>query len=195
MPAATVLRGRHVELSVASAADAGGIFAALDDDRVWVHVAGRPVDADGWAALIAQRRAASDWCPWTVRLLQPIAGLPAGAVVGSTSYLEVDPGAARGEIGATTYAPAVWATSVNPECKLLLLTFAFEELGFGRVQLKTDIRNLRSQRAIDRLGARYEGVLRRYQRRADGSVRDTVLFSITAEDWPGVRAGLRARLG
>ena len=82
---------------------------------------------------------------------------------------------------------------VNPECKLLLMEWAFEN-GFGRVQLKTDIRNARSQQAIARLGATFEGVLRRYQRRQDGSVRDTVLFSVTAEQWPAVRAGLAARL-
>jgi len=83
---------------------------------------------------------------------------------------------------------------VNPECKLLLLTYAFDELHMGRVQLKTDIRNHRSQQAIARLGATYEGVLRRYQRRADGSVRDTVMFSITAEEWPGVRQRLVDRV-
>jgi len=78
-------------------------------------------------------------------------------------------------------------------CKLLLMEWAFDR-GFGRVQLKTDIRNERSQQAIARLGATYEGVLRRYQRRQDGSVRDTVLFSVTAEEWPEVRHTLLARL-
>jgi len=88
----------------------------------------------------------------------------------------------------------VWASRVNPEAKLLLLRFAFDELGAGRVQLKTDIRNVRSAQAIARLGARFEGTLRRYQRRADDTVRDTVLFSILAEEWPEVRAGLQRRL-
>ena len=74
---------------------------------------------------------------------------------------------------------------MNPESKLLLLGLRVRQLGMGRVQLKTDIRNHRSQQAIARLGATYEGVLRRYQRRADGTVRDTVLFSVVAEDWPG----------
>ena len=81
---------------------------------------------------------------------------------------------------------------MNPACKLLLMEWAFDH-GFGRVQLKTDIRNARSQQAIARLGAQYEGVLRRYQRRQDDSVRDTVVFSVTAEDWPLVRDGLLAR--
>lgn len=83
---------------------------------------------------------------------------------------------------------------MNPECKLLLMQWAFEVSGMGRVQLKTDIRNARSQQAIARLGAQYEGVLRRYQRRQDGSVRDTVLFSVLADEWPAVKLGLQDRL-
>jgi RimJ/RimL family protein N-acetyltransferase len=106
----------------------------------------------------------------------------------------VSPRDARLEIGFTMYSPAVWGTVVNPQTKLLLLGHAFDDLGAGRVQLKTDIRNVRSQQAIARLGATYEGVLRRYQRRADGTVRDTVLFSIIAEEWPSVRSRLEARL-
>jgi hypothetical protein len=81
----------------------------------------------------------------------------------------------------------VWATTVNPETKLLLLQHGFEVLRAGRVQLKTDVRNQRSQQAIARLGAHYEGTLRRHFRRSDGTVRDSVLFSITAEDWPACR--------
>ena len=94
--------------------------------------------------------------------------------------------AARDRLHAST-RPRCGRRVVNPACKYLLMAWAFEH-GFGRVQLKTDIRNVRSQQAIARLGARYEGVLRRYQRRQDGSVRDTVVFSVTAEDWPAVRA-------
>ena len=82
---------------------------------------------------------------------------------------------------------------MNTEVKFELLSYAFEVLGAGRVQLKTDVRNVRSQRAIAAIGARYEGTLRRYQRRADGTIRDTALFAITAEDWPRVRAALIQR--
>ena len=121
--------------------------------------------------------------------------MAAGAVVGVTSYLYASPADARLEIGSTIYAPAVWASQVNPEAKLLLLEHAFDMLGVGRVQLKTDARNVRSQQAIARLGARYEGTLRRERRRADGTVRDSVLFSIVDEEWPAVRAGLLARIG
>jgi RimJ/RimL family protein N-acetyltransferase len=111
-----------------------------------------------------------------------------------SSYLEVSVHDARLEIGATAYRPSVWASAVNPDTKLLLLGYAFDDLHVGRVQLKTDVRNTRSQRAIARLGARCEGTLGRFQRRADGTVRDTVLFSILAEDWPRVRDGLQSRL-
>ena len=193
-PAAdTVLGGDWVELRPTVAEDAPRLCAALDDDRVWAHLAGRPVSPADVASRLDVIRAAG-WFPWTLRLARPVGGLAPGAVVGWSSYLEVSTADARCEIGNTAYAPAVWAGPANPEAKLLLLGHAFDVLGMGRVQLKTDVRNVRSQQAIARLGARYEGVLRRYQRRADGTVRDTVLFSITAEEWPEVRAGLVDRL-
>lgn len=189
VPTGTELSGYSIALSTLDPeADAPALFDALDDDQVWAHLAGRPRDPEQLAALLRQRRDLG-WQQWLVRDLRA-RGSP---VVGTSTYLEVDAGDARLEVGATAYSPVVWATHVNPATKLLLLGYAFDDLGVGRVQLKTDIRNIRSQQAIARLGATYEGVLRRYQRRADGSIRDTVLFSITAEDWPGVRAGLQRR--
>ena len=178
------LVGDHVTLSQFVPTDAPELYAALDHDACWDHVAGRPTSPEEYAATLAQAPQSGRW-PWVVRR--------ASEVVGTTSYFEVSLPDARLEIGNTVYSPAVWATEVNPECKLLLMTWAFDH-GFGRVQLKTDIRNRRSQAAIAKLGAAYEGVLRRYQRRQDGTVRDTVMFSITAEEWPGVRERLRARL-
>lgn len=178
------LVGQHVALTQFVPADAPELYAALDHDACWDHVAGRPANPEEYAATLAQAPQSGRW-PWVVRR--------ASEVVGTTSYLEVSLPDARLEIGSTAYAPAVWATEVNPECKLLLMGWAFDH-GFGRVQLKTDIRNRRSQAAIGKLGATYEGVLRRYQRRQDGTVRDTVMFSVTAEEWPGVRERLRSRL-
>jgi RimJ/RimL family protein N-acetyltransferase len=178
------LVGDHVTLSQFVPADAPELYAALDHDACWDHVAGRPTSPEEYAATLAQAPQSGRW-PWVVRR--------ASEVVGTTSYLEVSLPDARLEIGSTAYSPSVWATEVNPECKLLLMSWAFDH-GFGRVQLKTDIRNRRSQAAIAKLGAAYEGVLRRYQRRQDGTVRDTVMFSVTAEEWPGVRERLRARL-
>lgn len=191
----TTLAGRSVELRpVRARDDAPALFAALDDDRVWTHLRGRPADAAQWVTTITQRYADGTW-PWLVTAAPGSEYGPAGTVLGTSSYLEVSPVDARLEIGSTSYAPAVWASRVNPETKLLLLRFAFTELGAGRVQLKTDIRNTRSAAAIARLGATYEGTLRRYQRRADDTVRDTVLFSITVEQWPDVERRLTARLG
>jgi len=188
------LAGRLVEVAAAVAQrDAEQLFEALDDDRVWQHLAGRPRSPRAVAERLEQRRAAGA-VPWIVRLRTAYAGLPAGTVVGTSTYLDVSVGDARLEIGGTAYTPGVWGTAVNPDTKLALLTHAFEVLGAGRVQLMTDVRNTRSQQAIARLGARYEGTLRRYQRRADGSVRDTVLFSVVTEDWPAVRAALEHRL-
>jgi RimJ/RimL family protein N-acetyltransferase len=173
--------------------DAAPLFRALDHDVVWRHVPTRPRDTAEYASALA-KRLAGPWFVWVVRLVRAEGSLPAGALVGTTSYLDVSVHDARLEIGATTYVPEVWGTRVNPDAKRLLLGHAFEVLRAGRVQLKTDVRNVRSQRAIARLGARHEGTLRRYQRRDDGTVRDTVMFSILAEEWPAVRDGLLARV-
>lgn len=194
VPAATVLTGSLVRLdTVDAAADAAGLFHALDDDAVWAHVAGRPRSVDDYRLRIAASENPTRQ-QWTMRTVREHRGLPAGSVIGSTSYIDVQPGNAALEIGSTTYATAVWGGAVNPETKLLLLEHAFETLNAGRVQLKTDIRNERSQRAIERLGARFEGVLRRHMRRDDGTMRDTVMFSIIAEEWPAVRDALRKRV-
>ena len=173
--------------------DAPRLFTSLDDDAVWAHLAGRPSTPDEYAANL-QRAIDAGMYPWAVTLTQASAGFEAGTVIGTTSYFDISVPDARLEIGSTAYARPFWGSAVNPQSKLLLLEYAFDVLGTGRVQLKTDIRNERSQRAIERLGASYEGILRRYQRRADGTVRDTVMFSITAEDWPRVGAALRDRV-
>jgi N-acetyltransferase len=193
-PAMLRLSGRVVDVAPVSAQrDAAALFAALDHDEVWEHVPGRPPDPGHYAEALG-RRISSGCLPWVVRLRTSYAGLDAGAVVGTSAYLDVSTHDARLEIGSTAYTPQVWGTAVNPDTKLVLLTHAFESIGVGRVQLKTDVRNAHSQAAIASAGARYEGTLRRYQRRADGTVRDTVLFSILAEEWPSVREHLQARL-
>jgi N-acetyltransferase len=188
------LLGQVVRLTPTTDADVPELWSALDDDAVWRHLpSGRPADVEAMRQLfdvLVDR----GFHPWTLRLTVPVGGLETGAVVGWSCYLDVSVGDARCEIGGTSYAVPVWGTKVNPEAKLLLLTYAFDVLHMGRVQLKTDIRNQRSQRAIAGIGATYEGVLRRFNRRADGKVRDSVLFSVTAEEWPQVRAHLEARL-
>jgi RimJ/RimL family protein N-acetyltransferase len=188
------LRGEWVELTPTTTEDAGGLRHAIDHDHVWAHLAGGPLPDDAtarhWITDVLDR----GWFPWTVRLVRDVGERHAGTVVGWTSFLEISANDARLEIGNTAYDPGVWGTVVNPETKLLLMSYAFDTLHMGRVQLKTDIRNARSQAAIARLGAHYEGVLRRYQRRTDATVRDTVMFSVIAEDWPDVRHGLSDRV-
>jgi N-acetyltransferase len=193
-PTASRLVGHVVELlPCVPERDGAVLFTILHDDAVWRHVAGRPRDAAEFTANLVKRQAEGRFV-WVVRLLRAHGAFGAGAIVGTTSYLEVSVPDARLEIGATMYAPAVWASKVNPDAKRLLLEYAFDVLGAGRVQLKTDVRNARSQQAIARLGARYEGTLRRHQLREDGTIRDTVLFSIIAEEWPDVRHNLMKRL-
>jgi RimJ/RimL family protein N-acetyltransferase len=117
-----------------------------------------------------------------------------GEAVGVSGYLEIRPPHRGLEVGRTWIARSHQGTRVNPESKYLLLRHAFEDLGAVRVQLKTDLKNLHSQRAIEKLGAVREGVLRKYQTRSNGIVRDSVMYSILAEEWPAVKAGLEARM-
>jgi N-acetyltransferase len=117
-----------------------------------------------------------------------------GEVRGTTRFYDLAPGPGRVEIGATFYGREWWGGPTNPACKLLLLRHAFEEWGLRRVALRADSRNARSCAAIQRLGARPEGVLRKHRVAADGTVGDTAYFSIVDDEWPGVRAGLERRL-
>jgi RimJ/RimL family protein N-acetyltransferase len=192
MPGGRSLVGRHVRLDPATEADAEALFAALDHDEVWAAgysggPSGRPTDADEWRRRIKQALE-DDRAMFVVRDGE-------GRVVGTTSLGDTVVEHERTHIGWTAYSPAVWGTEVNPECKLLLLTHAFDECGFGRVKIQTDVINERSQAAIAKLGAVREGVLRRHMVRPDGTTRDTVVFAITLDDWPKVRAGLQARVG
>jgi N-acetyltransferase len=118
----------------------------------------------------------------------------AGRVVGSTRLANIDRVHARAEIGWTWLGRAWQRTAINTEAKLLLFTHAFEVMGCHRVELKTDVLNAQSRRAILRLGAVQEGIFRRHKITESGRARDTVYFSVIAEEWPAVREGLRARL-
>ena len=146
----------------------------------------------------ASREAFEDWVRYC--LTAPASALwtlfekATGEAVGMSGYLEIRPPHRGLEVGRTWIARSHQGTRVNPESKYLLLRHAFEDLGALRVQLKTDLNNLHSQRAIEKLGAVREGVLRKYQTRSNGYVRDSVMYSILAEEWPAVKAGLEARL-
>ena len=131
---------------------------------------------------------------YAIRLARTTAAGPAGRLVGTSSLGDVDLANARVHLGWTAYAPDVWSGVVNPATKLALLTHAFDDCHLHRVKIQTDAINLRSQAAIARLGAVREGVLREHVVRADGTWRDTVVFSILATEWPAVRARLEQRL-
>ncbi len=137
-------------------------------------------------ALAGQR--AGHMVPWAVRDAE------SNRVIGSTRYHDIVPAADRVEIGYTWYGASHHRTHVNTACKLLLLGYAFDTLGCGVVGLRTDGLNLRSQRAIEAIGAKKDGVIRNHSLRADGSVRDDVMYSILLAEWPGVRKHLETRL-
>jgi RimJ/RimL family protein N-acetyltransferase len=185
------LSGKHIRLEPLSRNHASGLLAVAQAPEIWTWMSALPVTPESMEAWIAEALAAQE-----SRLEYPftVVRLADGRVVGSTRYMDVQPASKGVEIGWTWYAPETWGTVVNPEAKFLLLRHAFEDWGAIRVQLKTDLKNLRSQAAIKKLGAREEGVLRRHRFRRDGTIRDSVMFSIIREEWPGVKADLEHRL-
>ena len=188
-----------VQLDRLSVADAPELFTALDDDRVWAAgfgggPAGRPATPDAMTGWIAALVARAGQAAYAVRLTGERGLGPAGRLVGTSSLGDIELANQRLHLGWTAYAPDVWAGPVNPATKLALLTHAFDDCHMHRVKIQTDAINLRSQAAIARLGAVREGVLREHGLRADGTWRDTVVFSILAAEWPAVRARLAGRL-
>ncbi|BCJ57813.1 bifunctional pyridoxamine 5'-phosphate oxidase family protein/GNAT family N-acetyltransferase [Micromonospora endophytica] len=186
------LDGRHVRLEPLDLAHAEELFAATTDPEVWRHLGTtQPVAPADLTVVLRAYLAAwhrGEQVPWVQRCAVT------GAVVGSTSYYEIDPERRSLGIGHTFLGRPWWRTGINTEAKLLLLGRAFDELGAVRVVWHTDIRNERSQRAIERLGASREGVLRRHRLRPDGSWRDTVQYSMTVDEWPTAQVTLRERL-
>ncbi len=191
-PRPVVLEGAHVRLEPLAAGHLEALCAVGLDEALWRWTISRATtrtEMQAWleAALAAQ--AAGTQVPFAI-------GERAEArLVGSTRYLNIAVADGRLEIGSTWVARPWQRTAVNTETKYLLLRHAFEELGFGRVEFKTDARNEQSRSALRRLGAVEEGTLRRHMRTSTGHVRDTVYFSILEEEWPAVRATLEARLG
>jgi N-acetyltransferase len=196
-PDGRTLANHVVRLDRLADADYEELYDAIADPRVYEYgfgggLAALPGSAGlmrhTWSGLLAKRIA------YVVRLAADGELGPAGTIVGTSSLGDVDVVNEEVHLGWTGYAPRTWGSAVNPATKLLLLGHAFEDCGFGRVRIQTDLRNERSQAAIAKLGATREGVLRRHLRRADGTFRDTVLFSIIADEWPDVRSRLEARL-
>ena len=185
------LEGTWVRLEPLRQHHAARLLPAAQAPEIWRDLSARLDVAAAMAAWIAEAvEAEQRGAEYAFAVLHK----PSGRYVGGTRYLDVTPGHRGVEIGWTWYAPEVWGTAVNPECKFLLLRHAFETWGAIRVSLKTDARNVRSQAAIRKLGARYEGTLRQHRIRPDGTYRDTVYFSVLDSEWPEVRAGLERRL-
>jgi RimJ/RimL family protein N-acetyltransferase len=195
-PADRPLAGRFISLTPFSDADLPELERALRHPEVFAGgygggPAGLPADAEAFAAFAGPYYAGGPTAmPFTVRIE---GGPHHGAVVGATKLGDLDLESESAHIGWTAYDPRVWGTAVNPEAKLLLLGLAFDH-GFGRVKLQADARNDRSRAAILKLGAQFEGIARRHKPRADGSWRDSAVYSVIVDEWPAVRAGLEARL-
>lgn len=184
------LQGVHVGLESLAAGHADGLRASLGDGELsqcWYTSVPSPDDVDAWIDTALAMQARGDAWPFAVLDAQ-------GQVVGSTRYYDMDASIPRVQIGYTFYVPQAQRTGINTEAKLLLLGHAFEVLGCIAVGFETSWFNHASRAAIARLGAKQDGVLRSHRRHADGSVRDTVAFSIIESEWPAVKRNLQARL-
>jgi len=186
-----VLERDGIRLEPLAPEHATDLSAAAADGRLWelwfTSVPGEDGMAD-YVATALKGQQDGHMLPWVVR------ELASGAIVGTTRYHDVVPAIDRVEIGYTWYSESRQRTSLNTTCKLLLLAHAFDTLGCRVVGLRTDNFNFRSQRAIEALGARRDGVIRHHAARRDGSVRDTYIYSIVASEWPDVRKHLEWRL-
>ncbi len=186
------LQGQHVRLEPLGVQHAADLFEAAQDTTIWDYMGYGPfasrAEFDVYLSNAIKPTATNDEVPFAT------IHQASGKAIGSTRYMAIQPANHGLEIGHTWLTPAHWRTPVNTECKYLLLEHAFENLGAIRVQLKTDGLNVRSQNAIARLGAVREGVLRKHMIVKKGRHRDTVMYSITVDEWPAVKAGLLAKL-
>jgi N-acetyltransferase len=192
-PQPVVLQGHGVRLEPMTTDHVDGILQAASDGSLWnlwfTGVPGpNPTDVEAFVAVAHAGREAGHMLPWVV------VDEPSGQVIGSTRYHDIVPAIDRVEIGYTFYGESHHRTHVNTTCKLLLLAHAFDTLGCAVVGLRTDGLNFRSQRAIEGIGAKRDGVIRHHAARRDGSVRDSVMFSILQHEWPHVRRHLEFRL-
>jgi RimJ/RimL family protein N-acetyltransferase len=181
------LSGRHVRLEPLSHDHHDALVAAAEDGALWRLWYTAVPEPAGMTAEIARRlglMAQGSMAPFAVF------AEPGGAAVGMTTYMHIDAINRRVEIGSTWYARSVQRTGLNTEAKLLLLGHAFETLDCIAVEFRTHFLNHQSRRAIERLGAKLDGILRCHQRSKDGCLRDTCVYSITAAEWPTIRAHL-----
>jgi len=187
-----LLKGRLIRLEPLAEGHVQQLIAIGTDPSIWTHL---PFDGTDRQKLTRElgnailNRAYGNQYPFTIIRQSD------DRVIGSTRLFDIFPEHKKLEIGWTWYAPEVWGQGYNIECKLLLLGYCFDTLGANRVQLKTRTANARSRAAIEKIGGVYEGLLRNDRVMPDGSVRDTVVFSIIKDEWPEVKLRLEAMLG
>ena len=178
------LIGEAVLLRPMTKEDAEGIYACCQDERIWTHMpqslqTREDIDAYIEQAL-ANRKTGTEY-PFVIVLRAT------NEIIGSTRFFDIATAHKRLELGHTWLHPSVWRTNVNTECKYLLLSYCFEQLHLQRVQIKTGHENTQSQKAIERIGATKEGILRNHMIRPNGKVRHTVMYSVVQEEWPDVK--------
>jgi RimJ/RimL family protein N-acetyltransferase len=181
-----VLSGPHARLEPLSHEHTAGLREATRDGELWKLWYTAVPSPEGMTAEIDRRlglHATGSMLPWTVLD-------PSGRIVGMTTYMNVDAANRRVEIGSTWYARSAQRGALNTQCKRLLLAHAFEQLQCIAVEFRTHRLNTQSRRAIERLGAQLDGILRAHQVSPNGTLRDTAVYSITSAEWPTVRAHL-----
>ncbi|MGH6702224.1 MAG: GNAT family N-acetyltransferase [Bradyrhizobium sp.] len=184
------LKGAHARLEPLSQGHCDGLTEAVRDGELWKLWYTSVPSVEGMRKEIDRRlglQSAGSMLPWTVFDAD-------GKIAGMTTYMNVDAPNRRVEIGSTWYAKRVQRSAVNTQCKLLLLTHAFEKLDCIAVEFRTHFFNHQSRRGIERLGAKQDGILRSHQIAPNGTLRDTVVYSIIASEWPTVRAHLDYQL-
>ena len=185
-PAPVTLKGEHTSLVPLAQSHAEALRAAALDGELWKLWYTTVPSPEGMVAEIDRRmalQAAGSMLPWAVLDAR-------GQAVGMTTYMNIDAAQKRVEIGSTWYASSVQRSPLNTECKRMLLAHAFEALDCIAVEFRTHRLNTQSRRAIERLGAQLDGILRAHQRSPNGTVRDTAVYSITATEWPTVKSHL-----
>ncbi len=190
-PAPVELEGHGVRLEPLNASHTDALRAAASDGRLWelwFTAVPQPDTVDAYIQAAIDGQSAGQMLPWAVRELTQ------GRIVGSTRYHDIVAAIDRVEIGYTWYGRSWQRTHINTACKLLLFQHAFETLGCQVVALRTDNFNFASQRAIERLGAKKDGVIRHHQARRDGTVRDSVMYSVLLSEWQDIRRHLLLRL-
>lgn len=185
------LEAHGVRLEPLRLEHASGLAAAANEGRLWelkFTSVPEPEHTQVYIETALKGQAEGHMLPWVVRQSTT------DEIIGTTRYHDIVPAVDRIEIGYTWYSQKWQRTFVNTACKLLLMTHAFESLGCKVVGFRTDILNLVSQKAIERLGAKKDGIIRHHAPRRDGTVRDTVMYSLLASEWPEVKKRLEARI-